>query len=65
MSRPAVTWLRVAIVAVYAFIGGGLATGGITAGEFVLLVVLGVIAFIAVVVADWVNDGIRHDDERG
>lgn len=63
MSRPAVTWVRVAIVAVYALIGGGLTPGGITPGEFVLLVVLGVISFIAIVVADWVNDGIRHDDD--
>ena len=63
MSRPAVTWLRGGIVAAYALVAGGLATGGITAGEFVLLVVLGVIAFIAVVAADWINDGIRHDDD--
>lgn len=63
MSRPAVTWLRLGIVLAYAFVGGGLASGGITAAEFVLMVVLGVIGFIAIVVADWVNDGIRRDDD--
>lgn len=63
MSRVAITWARVSMVAAYALIGLVLAGGGITAGEFVLMVVLGGICFVAIVVADWINDGVRRDDD--
>lgn len=63
MNNSGVTWLRVTILALYAFTGGGLAVGGITAGEFVLMVVLGVIAFVGIVLADWINAGVRKDSD--
>jgi Na+/H+ antiporter NhaA len=59
MSPGGVTWLRVTILALYAFTGGGVAVGGMTAGELVLMVVLGVIAFAGIVLADWINADAR------
>lgn len=63
MSDSGVTWLRLTILVLYAFTGGGVAVGGMTAGEFVLMVVLGVIAFAGIVLADWINAGVRRDGE--
>jgi Na+/H+ antiporter NhaA len=63
MSAGGVTWLRMTILALYAFTGGGVAVGGMTAGEFVLMVVLGVIAFAGIVLADWISAGVRRDGE--
>lgn len=63
MSPAAITAARVGTVVVYAFIGSLLAGGGFTASEFGLMVVLGVICLVAVVVADWVNEGVRRDDD--
>lgn len=63
ISDRAVTWIRAGVVALYAVIAGGMAGGGITAAEFGLLLVLGVIALVAVLVADWINHGVRRDGE--
>jgi hypothetical protein len=32
-------------------------------GELVLMVVLGVIAFVGIVLADWINAGVRRDSD--
>jgi Na+/H+ antiporter NhaA len=63
VSAGGVTWLRVTILALYAFTGAGVAVGGMATGELVLMVVLGVIAFAGIVLADWINAGARRDGE--
>jgi hypothetical protein len=63
MSDRAVTGARLAIVVAYALIASALAAGGFTPAEFDLMVVLGAIAFPAVVLADWINAGVRRDGE--
>lgn len=63
MSDSGVTWLRVTILALYAFTGAAVAAGGMATGELVLMVVLGVIAFVGIVLADWINAGARRDGE--
>lgn len=63
MSDRAVTCMRVVIVLLYALVGGALAGGGFTSAEFGLMLVLGVVALLAVVLADWVNAGVRRDGE--
>jgi hypothetical protein len=63
MSDSGVTWLRVTIIVLYAFTGSSVAAGGMTAGEFVLMAVLGVIAFVGIMLADWINAGVRRDGD--
>jgi hypothetical protein len=63
MSDSGVTWLRVTILALYAFTGAAVAVGGMATGELVLMVVLGVIAFAGIVLADWINAGVRRGGE--
>jgi hypothetical protein len=61
----AVRWV---IVVFYAFLGMGVALGGVSSGELTLMVVAGVCAFVGIVLADWINAGVRerepldHDD---
>lgn len=66
MSDRAVTWARALVVALYVLVGGVLAGGGFTPAEFGLMVVLGAIALLAIVLADWINAGVRRggDDLR-
>jgi hypothetical protein len=63
MSDRAVAWAHSAIAAVYTLVGASLSVGGFTAAEFGLMVVVGAIAALSVVLADWINAGVRRDDE--
>lgn len=60
MKPGAVTAARWAVVAAFAF-GAFLASlGGITAGEFVSLAVVGACLIVYILLADWIAGG-RHD----
>jgi hypothetical protein len=63
MSDGSVTWLRMTILALYTFTGGGVVVGGMTVGKLVAMAVLGVIAFVGIVLADWINAGVRKDGD--
>jgi hypothetical protein len=55
--------MRWLFVAAYAF-GAFLAfLGGMTAGEFVGLLVVGAVLSVANLTADWINNAPRRDDE--
>lgn len=61
MRRGAVTALRAAVVMAYALVAWLLGYGGLSAVEFSVLVVVGLVLFVLIVSADWVNGGRRRE----
>lgn len=63
VSPGAISAIRAGLVAGYALGSFATSMGGISAGEFVTLFVVGVICLVAIVAADWINGGVRSDDD--
>lgn len=62
MRRGSVTVLRCAAVLAYALVAWLLGRdGGLDADRFIGLVIVGVVLFVLVVAADWVNGARRRE----
>lgn len=64
MKQGAISAGRYSIVATYALASFLTVLGGISAGEFVTLFIIGIVCLVTVLSADWINEAARRDDRE-
>ena len=63
MTTRAIDWFRAVLVAMYALLALALFSGGMSEADLVTMTVMGALAFVAIVAADWINDAPRREDD--
>lgn len=63
MATREIDLIRVGVVVGYTLLAFGLCLGGTSAADVVFLAVTGICAFIAILLADWVNAGRQQQGD--